>query len=99
MDGKADFQTLIERAKVTSLQEIVYMSRKFPATYVVFDILQRDGTSLLDLPLIERKRLLKEYVRGGKSVVLSVYVEGEGEAYYEAAVKKRYGGDNGEEEG
>ena len=31
-----------------------------PVTYVVFDLLHRDGVSLLDLPLEERQRHLSE---------------------------------------
>jgi DNA ligase D-like protein (predicted ligase)/DNA ligase D-like protein (predicted 3'-phosphoesterase) len=87
-----DFQTLMERAKATSPRDIEYEAQKYPATYVVFDVLEIGGKPLLDLPLTKRKRLLKEYVKEGKNVVLSVFVEDKGEAYYEAAIKKRLEG-------
>jgi DNA ligase D-like protein (predicted ligase)/DNA ligase D-like protein (predicted 3'-phosphoesterase) len=86
--GKADFQVLSERNKTTSIENVRYMSQTLPATYIVFDILEKDGRPLLSLPLIERKRLLKEYAREGSHVVLSAYVESEGEAYYKAALAK-----------
>jgi DNA ligase D-like protein (predicted ligase)/DNA ligase D-like protein (predicted 3'-phosphoesterase) len=88
MEGKADFQTLLERSKATSTRYIEDAARKFPATYVVFDILEKDGKPLIDLPLVDRKRILKEYVREGKHVAISMFVEEHGEAYYEAALKK-----------
>lgn len=86
--GKPDFQTLLERSRSTSAQSVEYMSQKFPALYVVFDILEKDSEPLLASPLIERKKMLKEHVKEGKNVLLSEYVEAQGEAYYEAAIKK-----------
>jgi len=86
-NGKADFQTLLERSRTTSIRDIEYLSQKLPATYVVFDILEKDGRTLIDLPLIDRKRILKEKVKEGKHVVLSLFVEEEGKVYYDAALK------------
>jgi DNA ligase D-like protein (predicted ligase)/DNA ligase D-like protein (predicted 3'-phosphoesterase) len=86
--GKADFQALSERSKTSSFENVKYMRQTSPVTYIVFDILEKDGNSLVQLSLIERKRLLKEYVREGSYVVLSAYVETEGEAYYKAALAK-----------
>jgi DNA ligase D-like protein (predicted ligase)/DNA ligase D-like protein (predicted 3'-phosphoesterase) len=86
--GAPDFQRTVERNQVTSDRDIEYMAKKHPATYVVFDILEKDGESLVDRPLIERKRVLDESLRDGSYVVKSVFVEGSGEQYYEAALKK-----------
>jgi DNA ligase D-like protein (predicted ligase)/DNA ligase D-like protein (predicted 3'-phosphoesterase) len=87
-EGRADFQTLIERANAANPRDIEYMAGKFPATYVVFDILEKDGNSLVAVPLLERKRILAERLKESANVLLSLFVEAEGEAYYEAAVKK-----------
>jgi DNA ligase D-like protein (predicted ligase)/DNA ligase D-like protein (predicted 3'-phosphoesterase) len=86
--AKADFQALAERSKTTSTENIKFLSHESPANYIVFDIMERDGNSLLQLPLTERKRLLKQYVREGSYVVLSAFVETDGEAYYKAALAK-----------
>jgi bifunctional non-homologous end joining protein LigD len=87
-NGKADFQTVLERSRTGSSMDIEYEARKSPATYVIFDILERDGKTLTNRPLIERKKVLKECVAEGKQVLLSVFIEKEGQAYYEAAVAK-----------
>jgi DNA ligase D-like protein (predicted ligase)/DNA ligase D-like protein (predicted 3'-phosphoesterase) len=87
-DGKADFQTLSERSRTSSIRNIEHMTRQFPATYVVFDILEKDSEPLIDVPLIDRKRILKDVVKEGRHVILSMFVEQEGEAYYDAALKK-----------
>ena len=87
-NGLADFQAVIARNQNTSPGDIAYLSRKFPATYVVFDILEKDGRSLLDVPLLERKAILKNSVGEGNYVVLSMFVENEGESYFRAALEK-----------
>lgn len=87
-DGRADFATLIKRSQNTNTRDIDYMARKFPATYIVFDILEMEGERLLDIPLIERKEILKKSVREGNFVFLSLFVEETGIAYYTAALEK-----------
>jgi bifunctional non-homologous end joining protein LigD len=87
-DGRPDFQTLLERNQMTLERDIEYTSKKFPATYVVFDILKKDGEELFDLPLVDRKKILKESLKEGDYVVLSAYVEEAGEAYYGEAVSR-----------
>jgi DNA ligase D-like protein (predicted ligase)/DNA ligase D-like protein (predicted 3'-phosphoesterase) len=86
-DGKSDFQTLIERSRATRTSDIAYMAQQFPVSYVIFDILEKDRKTLVDLPLTERKRILQETLREGKRVVISVFVEDEGEIYYKEALK------------
>lgn len=86
-EGKADFQALMQRARTSSARETRYAARGLPVTYVVFDMLEKKGQSLVTIPLTERKRLLAETVKESKHVVLCAYVVGEGEAYYEAALK------------
>ena len=87
-EGKADFQTVLERSQLTSKRDIEFMARDSPATYVVFDILEKDDKPLLDLPLIERKEILKQTLKEGKHVILSMYVEERGEDYFQEAVKR-----------
>jgi bifunctional non-homologous end joining protein LigD len=42
--------------------------------FVAVDLLRVDGMTLLDLPLLERKRLLESVVRAGALVLVSVHV-------------------------
>jgi DNA ligase D-like protein (predicted ligase)/DNA ligase D-like protein (predicted 3'-phosphoesterase) len=87
-EGKADFQALLERGKAVSPTEIQLGNLRMPAVYVVFDILEKDGKPLLNLPLTERKKILRSSVQEGKHVLLSDVVEENGEAYYAAALQK-----------
>jgi len=60
--------------------------------YEVFDLLYVDGTSLLDLPLEERKGRLAEVLRPDPRVRFTEHVVGEGLAYLELARQRRLEG-------
>jgi bifunctional non-homologous end joining protein LigD len=87
-EGKPDFQALLERGQATLPVEIELQSKRSPVVYVVFDILEKDTVTLVDLPLTERKEILKDSVKEGKHVLLSDFVEEKGEAYYRIALEK-----------
>ena len=56
-----------------------------PLVYQVFDLLRHDGRSLLDVPLEERKRLLRAIVIDGSNVRFAAHIVGEGSVFYRAA--------------
>jgi DNA ligase D-like protein (predicted ligase) len=56
-----------------------------PVAYFAFDILHLDGHDLRKLPLIERKTRLEKALSWRKPLSFVEHIEGEGEAYYEAA--------------
>ena len=87
-DGKVDFQTLLKRMQATSTREILLLRQRFPVLYILFDMLEKDGKSLVEKPLMERKKILTESVTEGKNVILSDFVEENGESYYRASVEK-----------
>jgi DNA ligase D-like protein (predicted ligase) len=86
--GKVDFEAMQERSQLANSFEIDRKMRSSPATYVVFDILEKNGKSLVGLPLIERKKILRESVKDGDHVVVSDYVEAQGEAYFKVVSEK-----------
>ena len=83
--GKPDIQALLGRLQELpgslSLQRV-----SVPVTYIVFDILEEGKKTLLDLPLSERRKILKQAVREGAHGILSVPVESRGEDYFHAAI-------------
>lgn len=56
-----------------------------PIVYFVFDLLYLDGRSLLDVPLEDRKRILKSVLREHPSVRYASHIEADGEAFFEVA--------------
>ena len=87
-EGKPDFYALAEREHVEEKMRIELLSKIMPATLIVFDILHKDGEDLINLPLIERKKILEEVVKENERVIISTYVIGKGKKFFEE-VKKR----------
>ena len=81
--GRPNMQALLSR-----LQEGSFRNGAAPVTYIIFDILERGGKDLTDLPLTERRRILQSAVQEGPHVVVSVPVEGRGEDYYRSAIAR-----------
>ena len=86
--GKVDFHALQERGHLISSRDIERLQRQSPATFVVFDILEKDEQPLIDLPLLERKTILKQSVKEGNHVILNDYVEERGEQFYQAILQQ-----------
>ena len=63
-----------------------------PFVYEVFDLLFLDGRSLLDEPLLERRRSLADVLRVDPRVRLSEHIERDGIAFFEAARTRRLEG-------
>jgi bifunctional non-homologous end joining protein LigD len=58
---------------------------EIPIVYYVFDLLYLDGQLLLDVPLEERKQLLRTVLREHSIVKYGSHIDEQGEAMYEAA--------------
>ena len=74
--GRPDFGLLQERLGEKGAGGLVYQA---------FDLLYLDGRSLLGVALEDRKRLLKSVLRPHPRVRFAAHVEGEGNAFYQAA--------------
>jgi bifunctional non-homologous end joining protein LigD len=91
-EGKPSFSELQEREHIEDENKIKILSEMSPATYVVFDIIQRDGVDLSSLPLIERKKILEETVVEGESIIISEYIEKYGKKFFEEIKKRGFEG-------
>ena len=86
--GKPNFYKLAEREHVDDKLRIELLSKQLPATYVVFDILYLDGKDLTDLPLMKRKTILQQTVQEGDSLLISEWIDTEGEKFFQAVKTK-----------
>ena len=91
-DGLPDFQAVASRNQASNPQEIESLAAQRPATYIVFDILEADGLSLIDHPLRERVEILKKRLKQGRYVVRSEPIKEYGIEYYQAATQKNLEG-------
>ena len=60
-------------------------ARPAPLVYQAFDLLYLDGWSLLKVPLVERKQLLRRVLREHPRVRYAAHIEGAGRAFLKAA--------------
>ena len=77
--GRPDFGLLQERLGQRGAPGLVYQA---------FDLLYLDGRSLLDVPLEDRKRLLRSVLKEHPRVRYAAHIEGEGLAFHAAAASQ-----------
>lgn len=82
--GLPSFGMLQRRMHVDDPASIAALSRSTPVVLYVFDLIYLDGWNLCDVPLRERKRLLRELLNPGDLIRLSDDFA-DGGALYEAA--------------
>jgi DNA ligase D-like protein (predicted ligase)/DNA ligase D-like protein (predicted 3'-phosphoesterase) len=91
-NGTIDFQLVLRRMQAVHASEIQHLAAKHPATYVLFDILELNGDSLIHHPLMKRKAILKNRVTESPHIVISNYIETDGKRYYHAALLQGFEG-------
>ena len=81
-DGKPNFSEVQRRSLMSNPFKIRLAADKLPASFVAFDILYLDGKQLTDLPLTERKDILRRTVtESGRMAVSRVVDRGGVELY------------------
>lgn len=73
--GKPNFYLLTEREHIGNQIRIEILSKKMPATYVVFDILNLNGKNLMTTPLIKRKRILEKIISDSERIKKCYYTD------------------------
>lgn len=87
-DGLTDFFEIQKRALTSDRFKIRLASRKYPATFTAFDILYLDEDSLLEEPLMKRKKLLDKLIKENGRINISRYIEEKGTELF-ALTKER----------
>jgi bifunctional non-homologous end joining protein LigD len=91
-DGKPSFQRLAPRIHAERPLDIEQARAAVPVVYLVFDLMALEGRDLTQLPLLERKRLLAQLVRGRGLVRVLDHIEGDGSALYDFCRRERLEG-------
>jgi bifunctional non-homologous end joining protein LigD len=91
-DGKPDISAIQRRIHNASSLVAHLSAHTNPAQYVVFDLINLEGESLISHPLRERKRILARILHQNTIVALTGYVEKTGEMYFEAAQRHGFEG-------
>lgn len=84
-DGRPSFSRLQHRMGLVSPRTIAKVGREVPVTYIIFDILYRDGRLLTDLLYRERRRILEALAPSGPAWQTPAHKAGEGPAMLAAS--------------
>ncbi|HPP34952.1 MAG TPA: DNA ligase [Clostridiales bacterium] len=90
--GKPDYSRLNKRRFLSNIMHIDLMSKRIPATLIVYDILYCKDKTVTEMPLIERKGLLEENTVESDSLAISRFVRGTGTALFEQVVNQELEG-------
>ena len=85
--GRPSFEEIQQHMGLTSESEVRRKMKVVPVTYMVFDLLWKDGHSLLTEKYIERRRSLAKLKLAGDSWQTPPFEEGGGQAMLEASAK------------
>lgn len=85
-NGKPSFRKLQERAHLKNKTKIKYQMENNPVIFICYDILY-DNKNLIDLPLIDRKKLLENY-EDNDYFLKSKYIEKYGINLYEIVIEQ-----------
>ena len=92
-DGKPSFPDIQRRSLMSNSMKIEIAAKQYPATFVSFDILYCDDHSVMQLPLWERKALLKSIVKDeSPHFAVSRVVEKDGKAFFALAKEQELEG-------
>jgi bifunctional non-homologous end joining protein LigD len=86
------FPRLQHRMHVGDAASARRFSRQYPVWYVLFDVLYVRGRSVMELPYLERRRMLEELTLAGPHWQVTAAHVGEGAAMLQAARKSRLEG-------
>ena len=90
--GVPDFQDIQSRINLSKRAEVKRAAETTPAYYYVFDILYLDGFDLRDVPLVDRKSLLRRALNESEHMKYVDAQRDDGEALYAAATKMGFEG-------
>lgn len=91
-DGKPDFFEIQRRSLMSNRFKIELAAKKYPATFIAYDILFVDNEETLARPLTERKALLNRTVKENERLAVSRAIEGKGTALYRIAEQQQLEG-------
>jgi bifunctional non-homologous end joining protein LigD len=91
--GTPSFKLLQKREQVDSKLKIDILSKLIPAVYFTFDVLYTENNGwIMDLPLMERRKILEEISNETAHILKSEYIKEEGERFYKVAVDAGFEG-------
>src|SRR5688572_26470197 len=83
--GRSDFETLRRRLALRRPTSVEYAAKRTPAAIFSFDLLELHGKDVRALPLLKRKALLKDELRGSERIRYLDHIGESGHRLFQAA--------------
>lgn len=91
-NGAPDFFELQRRTLLTDRFKIEMAAARYPASFVAYDCLYKDRHSIMDRPLLERKKLLQTSIKENGQIAISRYIPTDGIGLFRTAAGKELEG-------
>lgn len=80
--GFPDFQALQKRNMASKKTQAEMWAKRYPVSFVAFDILSLGDKNLVAMPLIERKKFLKKNISENEFISVARYIEKSGVEFF-----------------
>lgn len=87
-NGKPSYKSIMSRKHQQNLVKINLLSKIMPVIFITWDILYLNGKSLVELPLIERKDILRKTVKENEIIKISDFIFEHGKMLFEETGKR-----------
>lgn len=91
-NGVPDFYELQRRTLLSDPLKMQLSAKKYPVSFIAYDIIYYKDNLVTDLPLLERKKLLEKTVKEMDRFAISRYIENKGKALYQVAESQKLEG-------
>ena len=91
-NGVPDFYELQRRTLLSDPFKMQLSAKKYPVSFIAYDIIYYKDDLVTDLPLIERKKLLEKTIKEMDRFAISRYIENKGKALYQVAESQKLEG-------
>ena len=92
IDGVPNFDEVRRRSIMSNSFKIKLAAAKLPTSFTAYDILYYEDHDVIDLPLMQRKKLLEKVVKENERLAISRYIEEHGIELYQLTVQNNLEG-------
>lgn len=90
--GISDFELLQSRINLQDLKEIQARTKQIPVAIRIFDVMYIGGYDVRNLPLLDRKKILKKLLSYNENITFTDHRSGNGIAFFKEACKLKWEG-------
>lgn len=91
-NGRIDFYEMQKRSLMSNKFKIELSQKKYPVSFIAFDVLYRNNEQLTNFTLLERKQILQQSIIENERISIIRYIENEGIQLFKLTKEKELEG-------